>query len=62
MADTQVRTVEYEGETYTLEVPQGTSNAEILAAVVQRHMAKQSKLQYEDAVRAEDANANNVPS
>ena len=62
MAETQVRTVEYEGETYTLEVPQGTSNAEILSAVVQRHMAKQSKRQYEDAVRAEDASANNVAS
>ena len=60
MAEPQVRRVEYGGKTYTLEVPEGTSDAQVLAAVVQRSMADQASRQYEDAVRAEDANANNV--
>ena len=62
MAESQTRTVEFRGETYTMEVPAGTSESEILLAVVKRHKMKQAERSSTTGKRNADAEANGVPS
>jgi hypothetical protein len=62
MAESQTRTVEFRGETYTMEVPAGTSESDILLAVVKRHKMKQAERSVATSKRNADANSNGVPS
>ena len=62
MAEPQVKTVEFRGETFTIEVPEGTSDDDILFAALREYNIKQASKAAVNGRRNKEAEANNVPS